>query len=144
MRWNQFANAPEKAKALGEILLGATTAAAAPSDLKIAVVEGQVMKALGVTALPPEIAAHLTELDGVRFDLASACKRLAPDGSRERMSVMKAISLVINADGLVKSAERAYALRVATELGVPWNDVLDLIGMPQRPTTGPRPRPSLR
>lgn len=144
MRWNQFGNAPERAKALGEILLGATTSGGIPSDMKVAVVEGQVMKALGVTALPPEIATHLSGLDAARFDLTSACKRLAPDGSRERMSVMKAISLVINADGVVKSAERAYALRVATELGVPWNDVLDLIGMPQRPTTHPRPRPALR
>lgn len=144
MRWNQFGDDPERAKALGEVLLGATVAGGVPSDTKLAVVEGQVMKALGVTALPPEVAAHLFHCDAARLDLTSACKRLAPDGSRERMAVMKAISLVINAEGMVKAGERAYALRVATELGVPWNDVLDLIGMPHRPTTGPRPRPSVR
>lgn len=144
MRWNQYGNEPERAKALGEVLLGATVAGGIPTDMKVAVVEGQVMKALGVTILPPEIATHLCAVDPVRIDLASACTRLRPESSRERMAVMKAISVVINADAAVKSGERAYALRVATELGVPWNDVLDLIGMPHRPTTGPRPRPALR
>jgi hypothetical protein len=144
MRWNQFGNDPARAKVLGEMLLGAALAGGPMTDSKLAVVQGQIAKALGASVLPPDVAAHLQRFDGVRFDLDAACHSLALDNARDRLQVMKAVSLVINAQGTVPAEARAYALRVATHLGVAWNDVLDLIGMPHRPTTGPRPRPSTR
>ena len=144
MRWNQFGNDSVRAMALGDVLLGAAHAGGTLTDTKLAVVMGQVVKALGTTELPPEVAAHLARFSAAQVDLVAACKGLGLASSRERLQVMKAVSLVINADGTVHSEPRAFALRIATELGVAWNDVLDLIGMPHRPTTGPRPRPSPR
>jgi len=144
MRWNQFGNDPTRASALGDVLLGAALAGRQLTETKLAVVHGQVAKVLGASELPPEVVAHLRIFEPLRFDLGTACKRLALEGPRDRIALMKAVSLVIHAEGAVQPEERAYALRVATQLGVPWNEVLDLVGMPSRPSTGPRTRPEPR
>ena len=144
MRWNQFGNDPPRAMALGDLLLGAAHAAGLATDAKLVVARGQVVKAMGTSELPLDVAAHMEQFDPPRFDLNAAVRGLRLDGMRDRIAVIKGVSLVINGDGGVQAEERAYALRVATALGVAWNDVLDLIGMPSRPTTGPRPRPSPR
>lgn len=141
MRWNQFGNDPVKASALGDVLLGAAMAGRQLTETKLAVVHGQVAKVMGASVLPDEVVAHMQLFEPLRFDLGSACKRLGLEGPRDRIALMKAVSVVIHAEGAVLPEERAYALRVATQLGVPWNEVLDLVGMPSRPSTGPRPRP---
>ena len=63
---------------------------------------------------------------------------------RDRLDLMKAVSVVIRADGTVAPEERAYALRVATQLGLSWTEVLDLVGVPARATTNTQPRPVTR
>lgn len=141
MRWNQFANDPARASLLGEVLLAAATAGGVLTETKAAVVHGQVAKALGATVIPAEVLTHLGTFDPRRFDLHQACAALALETPRERLDLMKAISVVITADTIVLPEERAFALRVATELGLPWNEVIGLVGMPTRPSTGPRPRP---
>lgn len=144
MRWNQFANDLHKASILGDILLGAARAGGSLTEAKLAVVHGQVAKALGTTVIPSEVLDHLAQFEPLRFDLEGSRMALKLDSKRERMDLMKAVSVVITSDLEVRPEERAYALRVASELDLPWTDVLNLVGMPSRPTTGPRPRPAPR
>ncbi len=140
MRWNQYAEDPTRASALGDILLGAAVATGKLTEAKLAVVHGQVAKVLGRSELPDEVIAHLGRFEARRFDLGAAIKRLALDNARDRIGVMKAVGVVISADGAVAPEERAYALRVATQVGVAWNDIINLVGVPARPITAPRPR----
>jgi hypothetical protein len=144
MRWKQFANDIPKAQTLGDILMGAARAGGVLTEIKLAVVHGQVAKSLGATQIPPDLLRHMEQFEPLRFNLEAACKSLELDGTRGGLDLMKAVSAVITAETIVLAEERAYALRVASELGLPWTEVLNLVGMPSRPTTGPRPRPSPR
>ena len=143
MRWNQFGDDIARATALGEVLLGAALAAGASCATKLASARGQVAKSLGTSTLPVEVSAHLRRFDPRRFDLGAACRVVALEG-RDRLDLMKAVSVVIRADGTVAPEERAYALRVATQLGLSWTEVLDLVGVPARATTNTQPRPVTR
>lgn len=141
MRWNQFDNDPDRASALGDLLLGAAFAGGPLTDAKLAVVLGQVAKVLATSELPPEVTAHLRRFDPERFDLARACRLLAPEGARDCVSLMKAVALVIQSDGFVSREARAFALRLATQLGMPLSAAIAIVGPPLRPITRPRPRP---
>lgn len=143
MRWNQFEDDNARASALGDVLLGAALASGASSETKLASARGQVAKVLGTSTLPAEVASHLRRFDPRRFDLGAACRVIALDG-RERIELMKAVSVVIRSDGTVAPEERAYALRVATQLGLSWTEVIDLVGVPARASTHTQPRPVTR
>lgn len=141
MRWNQLAKDPVRASALGDLLLGAAYAAGPLTDAKLAVVLGQVAKALGASQLPSEVMDHLRRFDAAAFDAERACRALAQGGARDGLALMKAIALVIASEGYVPREARTYALRIAALLGMPLAVALGVVGPPARPITRPRPRP---
>lgn len=141
MRWNQFDNDPDRASALGDILLGASFAGGPLTDAKLAVVLGQVAKVLGASELPAGVLDHLRRFDAERFDLARACRLLVLESGRDCVALMKAVALVLQSDGFVSRDARAFALRLATQLGMPLSAAIAIVGPPLRPITRPRPRP---
>jgi hypothetical protein len=145
MRWNQFLDDPARAMALGDLLMAAASAAGGfISEARLAVVHGQIAKVLGVSVLPAAIVAHVDRFGERAFDLDHACRALRIASARERVALLKAIVLVIRADGPVARDARAFALRLATHVGLSWTSALGLVGPPARPITGERPRPTLR
>jgi hypothetical protein len=143
MRWNHFDNDHVRAAALGDILLGAAYASGPLNDTKLAVVHGQIAKALGVTLLPRRVLEHLERFDPTSTDIGAACHTLRMGASpRERAALVRAIALVIRAEDKVSRDARSYAMRIATLVRMPWNAALDVVGLPSRPHSGPRPRPT--
>ena len=144
MRWNQFDSDPVRASALGDILLAAAFADGPISDAKLAVVYGQVAKTLGASELPPEVVSHLRRFDARRVDAAHTVHSLELGSVRDRVALVKTVVQVIGSDGNMSRGGRAFALRLAQLLGLSWAHALDLVGLPARPVTGPRPRPITR
>jgi|GEM_PF-2122244 len=140
MRWNQFKMYPDRAIALGDILLAAAHAGGGLDDDKLAVVHGQVAKVLGVSELPSGIHASLDAFDVEHFDIVRSCRKLGLSDPRDRIDAMRAMVVVVN-EGPVAREVRAFALRFAAQLGIALGDALDLIGLPRRPITRERPRP---
>ncbi len=143
MRWNQFANDQDRAETLCDLLLGAACASGPLDDVHLAVVNGQVAKALGVSELPPALQRRATTFDAARFDVAAACARLGLVHWRDRLALVRTVVLVARAEGPLTRDARLYALQVAALLALPLPDVMGVVGLPHRPITAPRPRPQV-
>ncbi len=141
MRWNQFANDQVRAESLGDLLLGAAHAGGAFDDVYLAVVHGQVAKALGVSRLPAAVQVRMAAFDVTRFDVAAACARCGLFDPRDRVALLKTVVTVLRAEGTMSRAGRLFAMLVAGALEIPLSDVIPVVGMPERPITAPRPRP---
>lgn len=140
MRWNQFKMYPDRAVALGDLLLAAAQAGGGLDDDKLAVVHGQVAKVLGTSELPPGVLAYLDAFEPARFDIVRTCNKLGLIDPRDRIDAMKAVVLVVVSESPITREGRAFALRLAAQLGIAWGDALELIGLPRRPITRERPR----
>lgn len=143
MRWKQYAHDPAKARALADILLDAATADAPLDEDELVDIEALLLKVLGVAELEPELKAHVEGFDPKTHDLELSVVTLGLETEHDKHELVRAVAAVIAADHRVERVERAFTFELAARIGLPLADVIHLIGLPQRPMTGPRPRPIL-
>jgi hypothetical protein len=140
MRTNPFRSDELRGWLLGEVLLGAASAAGAISAVKLTVVHGQVVKLLAMDELPSGVAARLACFEPAHFRLHEAIRLLGLRRLDECVALLKALAVVIRSEGVVRSVEYQYVLRVAAELGLRPDDAIAIVGTPPRPITVRRPR----
>lgn len=122
MRWNQLADDLPRAKALSNILCGAAMADGVFEDEERVIVHAMLLKVLGASELPAEVAAHLAAFSAETFDISSDIEILAPETARDRKAILKVTADIVTADRQMEPAERVYLHKMADALGLDFAD----------------------
>ncbi len=123
MRWNQLADDIPRAQALADILCGAALSDGDFAAEEQVVVGGMLMKVLGLSELPRDVADHIAGFDALTFSLVDAVGRLALTSDRDRKAVLKVVVDILEADGVLEGGELDYVKQLAALLDVNLSDV---------------------
>jgi len=112
-----------RAVALAEILCAAAQVDDELDPDEIIAIEDELVRLLGRTDLPDEVARIVRTFNRRRFDLVDALTRLRLSDLSHKKALMRSVRTVLKADAIMRETERDFFARLAHTLRLNPQDI---------------------
>lgn len=112
-----------RAVALAEILCAAAQVDDELDPDEITAIEDELVRLLGRTDLPDEVARIVRTFNRRRFDLVDALTRLRLSDLSHKKALMRSVRTVLKADAIMRETERDFFARLAHTLRLNPQDI---------------------
>ena len=112
-----------RAVALAEVLCGAAQIDDELDPDEADAIEAELLRLLGRTDLPSELARRIRTFDRRRFDLIDSLTRLRLSDLSHKKALMRSARAILKADAIMRETERDFFARLAHTLRLNPSDI---------------------
>lgn len=112
-----------RAVALAEVLCAAAQIDDELDPDEVTAIEEELMRLLGRTDLPDELARLVRNFDRRRFDLVDTLMRLRLSDLSHKKALLRSVRTIIKADAITRETERDFFARLAHTLRLNPQDI---------------------